>query len=121
MLRIERKIYFFKPWYKDLIPKRMNPKMKGRETIIGWLGHIFYFEKNKEQKTFIYCPICRTELISTNSYIGSDENNLEHFKCSVCRAHTEWSFDEPCPVLIKIVEYPIEEYYTDYKIPRKYI
>lgn len=103
MLRIEQKIYFFKKWYQDLIPKRMTPKNSNRPTIIGWLGHIFYFTKKEydDQKTFIYCPVCHLELISTNSFVKENSDGLCEFRCSECGEESLWDFDTPVPILIK--------------------
>lgn len=117
MLTIEKQIYNDKPWYKNLKPKRMNPKMKNRPRYYSWLGFIFYNSKKltEEQTTYIYCPTCHTELISTGSYIGIDDRKLEHFTCNVCGTHSVWDFDMPTPILIESTNSP--EYRDRWKIP----
>lgn len=106
MLTIEKQIYNNKPWYKNLKPKRMNPKMENRPRYYSWLGFIFYNSKKltEEQTTYIYCPTCHTELISTNSYIGQTEKGLEQFNCNNCRTKSLWDFDLPTPVLIDYID-----------------
>lgn len=102
MLIIEREIYNNKPWYKKVRFRRLTPKrIKNRPKIYSWLGFIFYNDKKlKENQTcYVYCPICHTELISTNSYIGQTEKGLEQFRCNVCRTNSLWDFDVPTPVL----------------------
>ena len=40
-------------------------------------------KKNKpEQGTFCYCPRCKTELISSGSFVSDEE--LVTYKCSLC-------------------------------------
>lgn len=102
MLTIEREIYNNKPWYKKVKFRRLTPKkIKNRPKIYSWLGFIFYNDKKlKENQTcYVYCPVCHTELISTNSYIGQTEKGLEQFRCNVCRTNSLWDFDVPTPVL----------------------
>lgn len=105
MLTIEKQIYNNKPWYKQLKPKFLNPKMVNRPRIIGWLGFIFYHGKKlkEDQTTYVYCPKCHVELISTNSYYGRDTTglDLEHFKCNNCGTDSIWDFDLPTPILIE--------------------
>lgn len=117
MLTIEKQIYNNKPWYKNLKPKRMNPKMENRPRYYSWLGFIFYNSKKltEEQTTYIYCPTCHTELISTGSYIGIDDKKLEHFTCNICGTHSVWDFDMPTPIL---KDYAGNSEYRDrWKIP----
>lgn len=102
MLIIEKEIYNNKPWYKKVRFRRLTPKkIKNRPKIYSWLGFIFYNEKKlKESQTcYVYCPVCHTELISTNSYIGQTEKGLEQFRCNICRTNSLWDFDVPTPVL----------------------
>ena len=55
-------------------------------------------KKNKpEQGTFCYCPRCKTELISSGSFVSDEE--LVTYKCSLCDTVTEWLFDAPAPIL----------------------
>ena len=114
MLTIEREIYNDKPWYKKVRFRRLTPKrIKNRPKIYSWLGFIFYNDKKlKENQTcYVYCPICHTELISTNSYIGQTEKGLEQFRCNVCRTNSLWDFDVPTPVLKDYIV-SSKEYYS---------
>ena len=102
MLIIEKEIYNNKPWYKKVRFRHLTPKkIKNRPKIYSWLGFIFYNDKKlKENQTcYVYCPICHTELISTNSYIGQTEKGLEQFRCNVCGTNSLWDFDVPTPIL----------------------
>ena len=114
MLTIEREIYNNRPWYKKVKFRRLTPKkIKNRPKIYSWLGFIFYNDKKlKENQTcYVYCPICHTELISTNSYIGQTEKGLEQFRCNVCRTNSLWDFDVPTPVLKDYIV-SSKEYYS---------
>lgn len=114
MLTIESEIYNNKPWYKKMRFRRLTPKkIKNRPKIYSWLGFIFYNSDklNEEQRCYIYCPRCHTELISTNSYIGQTERGLEQFRCNVCRTNSLWNFDLPTPVLKDYIE-SSDKYYS---------
>lgn len=114
MLIIEREIYNNKPWYKKVRFRRLTPKkIKNRPKIYSWLGFIFYNSDklNEEQRCYIYCPRCHTELISTNSYVGQTSKGLEQFRCNVCRTNSLWDFDLPTPVLKDYIE-SSDKYYS---------
>lgn len=114
MLIIEREIYNNKPWYKKIRFRRLTPKkIKNRPKIYSWLGFIFYNSDklNEEQRCYIYCPRCHTELISTNSYVGQTSKGLEQFRCNVCRTNSLWDFDLPTPVLKDYIE-SSDKYYS---------
>lgn len=120
MLTIEREIYNDKPWYKKVRFRRLTPKrIKNRSKIYSWLGFIFYNNKKlKESQTcYVYCPVCHTELISTNSYIGQTEKGLEQFRCNVCRTNSLWDFDVPTPVLKDYIVSSNEYYSPVWKGP----
>lgn len=120
MLIIEREIYNNRPWYKKVRFRRLTPKkIKNRPKIYSWLGFIFYNEKKlKESQTcYVYCPVCHTELISTNSYIGQTERGLEQFRCNVCRTNSLWDFDVPTPVLKDYIVSSNEYYSPVWKGP----
>ena len=54
------------------------------------------------QKTFIYCPKCNMELISSESRIeGTVPMPSEHYRCTNCYTLTEWDFDSPTPILVE--------------------
>lgn len=68
---------------------------------------IFYTKKFKkedeyyknQQKTYVYCPKCRNELVA-NGYLIKD-TDFVYYKCSKCGYESKWDFDAPCPILIK--------------------
>ena len=66
---------------------------------------IKYKWQTRNQKTFCYCPICRNELCSTNSYLFyrlCEEGGFEFYKCSRCGCQSKWNFDiAPAPILIE--------------------
>ena len=120
MLIIEKEIYNNKPWYKKIRFRRLTPKkIKNRPKIYSWLGFIFYNSDklDEEQRCYIYCPRCHTELISTNSYIGQTEKGLEQFRCNVCRTNSLWDFDLPTPVLKDYIEGSNKYYSPVWKEP----
>ena len=120
MLIIEREIYNNKPWYKKVRFRRLTPKkIKNRPKIYSWLGFIFYNSDklNEEQRCYIYCPRCHTELISTNSYVGQTSKGLEQFRCNVCRTNSLWDFDLPTPVLKDYIEGSNKYYSPVWKEP----
>ena len=120
MLIIEKEIYNNKPWYKKVRFRHLTPKkIKNRPKIYSWLGFIFYNDKKlKESQTcYVYCPVCHTELISTNSYIGQTEKGLEQFRCNICRTNSLWDFDVPTPVLKDYIVSSNEYYSPVWKGP----
>jgi transcription elongation factor Elf1 len=60
----------------------------------------FLFKKKPKQTAFCYCPNCKNELISSNSFIGEDENHLYDAKCSNCGNKSKWLLDTPVPILM---------------------
>ena len=90
-------------WYKYLRPKRICKE----EPIYKWL--FFVIRLNKEeyqeklykktgQSTFIYCPKCNNELISSNSFVK--DTDYVYYKCSNCGYESKWDFDFLTPILI---------------------
>ena len=55
-----------------------------------------------KQHTFCYCA-CGNELISSNDLILDDTISV-YYKCSKCGLITQWDFDAPTPIFIKVVE-----------------
>lgn len=54
----------------------------------------------KSQKTFVYCPKCNNELISSQSFVSDGE--FVTYKCKGCGLISHWDFDTyPVPVLLK--------------------
>lgn len=87
-------------------------QIKGLKDTIGYnmfligknLRHIFnvipeMFKRKDKQTTFCYCPNCKTELISSNSFISDEE--VVTYKCVKCGVISEWDFDAPSPILLK--------------------
>ena len=58
------------------------------------------FKQKKKQGTFCYCPNCKNELISSGSFVSDEE--LVTYSCTECGSVTEWLFDAPAPILIKV-------------------
>lgn len=56
-------------------------------------------KKKPRQTTFCYCPVCKSELISTNSYVGHSE--FVRFKCTNCKTESKWIFDTPVPLRLQ--------------------
>jgi len=59
------------------------------------------FKKKSKQKTFIWCPACNNEFVSSNSFV-SDEEGIVTYKCSRCGNMEKYDFDHfPIPVSLK--------------------
>lgn len=58
-----------------------------------------FFKKKQRQTTFCYCPNCKNELISSNSFIYDED--VVKYKCVKCGMVSEWDFDAPAPILLK--------------------
>lgn len=58
-----------------------------------------WFKRKKRQTTFC-CPNCKTELISSGSFVS--DNELVKYNCTTCETVTEWLFDAPAPILITV-------------------
>lgn len=59
-----------------------------------------WLKKKSKQTCSCYCPECRNELISSNSFI-SDEDYVT-YKCSQCAYISCWSFDiAPVPIFLQ--------------------
>ncbi len=57
------------------------------------------FNKFKDkQTTFCYCPNCKNELISSDSFVSDEE--FVTYKCVKCGAISEWDFDVFVPFLL---------------------
>lgn len=89
-------------WYKYIIPKQLTKV----EPVYRWLFWIIKLNKEEYQKellkrgqhTFIYCPKCNTELISSNSIVK--DTDFVYCKCQFCNTKSKWDFDAPCPILV---------------------
>ena len=59
----------------------------------------WYLMKFKKQRTFIYCPRCHNELISSDSFV-EDKDGIVKYKCTECGNVTFWDFIHfPIPYL----------------------
>ena len=94
-----------KYWYKYFIPKLISDK--GELPIYKWLFWNIKLNKQEQQDmllkqgqhTFIYCPYCDNELISSDSFVK--DTDYVYYKCSKCGAETKWDFDFLCPILVE--------------------
>lgn len=62
-----------------------------------------WFKKKKtesKQGTFIYCPNCDNELISSHSFVKDEE--LVSYCCKRCGTETDWLFAAPAPILMYV-------------------
>ena len=56
----------------------------------------------KRQRTFIYCPECKLELIASGSWMGTMlDPRLEAYICTRCGTWSTWNFDIPAPFCVK--------------------
>lgn len=106
-IKLHKTKYKHSQWYYYLKPKRIT--LKSNQPIYKWLFWIFIPNKKEYQKiqykqgqrTFIYCPKCDFELISSNSHKYMRKDGIEVFKCKKCGYESEWDFDFICPILLK--------------------
>ncbi len=105
-----RKMYPTDAWYYYLIPRRLtlrtNPKV-----LFKWLWFIFepskeqyerWLMKKFDQYTFVYCPHCGLELISSHSEMNKDEYDFYvYYNCANCHMLSKWDFSAPAPMLIE--------------------
>lgn len=62
--------------------------------------HMYKYKKEREkQRTHVYCPKCRNELIANGNLIK--DTDFVYYKCSKCGHESKWDFDTPCPILIE--------------------
>lgn len=97
-------------WYHYIIPKQIT--LFSPKPIFRWLFWVYdmdkqqyrdYLRKHNKQHTFIYCPKCDMELISSNAVIEHDlkKDPYEYFVCKSCGTLSKWNFDLPCPILLQ--------------------
>ena len=136
-IQFAKGIYFHKRWYYYFKPKKITTF--GFPKVYQWLFWIFIFEKKdweyyrlktQGQRTFVYCPICNEDLISSKSWIHNKsesykkvcssiyegiDDRYEIYKCVKCNCYSVWDFDLPVPQLIQytpnysILDVDIEE------------
>lgn len=57
--------------------------------------------KNPTQTTWCYCPQCKKDLCSNDSFISDDDNGVL-YQCTNCGCESLWDFDAaPVPLLVK--------------------
>lgn len=56
---------------------------------VKWIKNLF--KRNPVQRTFCYCPECRNELCSSNSFVK--DTDYVYYKCSKCGHDSKWDFD----------------------------
>lgn len=58
------------------------------------------FKKKPKQTCFVYCPKCRNELVSSNSFV-EDKDGIVKYKCDKCGNISFWDFGNyPVPYLL---------------------
>lgn len=99
--------YKHSQWFYYLRPKRLT--LMSSPPIYKWLFWVISLDKKeyreflhkRGQNTFIYCPKCDLELISSESWKSIKEDGTEVFKCKNCGFESIWNFDLPCPTLLE--------------------
>ena len=60
---------------------------------------MFFRKRKQKQYTFVHCPKCNNELISSNSFIKDDDGIIK-YKCKICGNVSFWDFVHyPIPIL----------------------
>ena len=52
--------------------------------------------KHRNQSTWCFCPVCKQDLCSTDSFVsdkGRGDKNKVTYKCSRCSCKSIWNFD----------------------------
>lgn len=74
-----------------------------------------YFKK-RNQKTFIYCPKCNTEMISSGNAL-EDKKGIIKYKCSKCGNISFWDFAHfPVPYLRTCADCKYAKFYNNGQI-----
>lgn len=53
---------------------------------------------NRNQRTFCYCPVCKQDLCSTDSFVK--DTDFVYYDCSRCKTKSKWNFNALAPILI---------------------
>lgn len=54
------------------------------------------------QRTFVYCPSCRWEMVAGGRWLGQEIATMaEGYDCARCGCRSVWDFDCPAPVLLR--------------------
>ena len=66
---------------------------------IGFIKDLFNKFRKPKQTCFVYCPKCRNELTSSNSFV-EDVDGIVKYKCDKCANISFWDFAHyPVPIL----------------------
>lgn len=56
----------------------------------------------REQKTFCWCPTCKEDLCSNNSFNPDSPTTVPvQYECTNCGTRSEWDFNHPAPILLR--------------------
>lgn len=73
--------------------------MKGEQAVFKRIFENLFKPKRK-QYLFVYCPHCKNELISSDSFVSDEE--VVTYCCTKCQTVSQWNFDiAPVPILLK--------------------
>lgn len=79
---------------------------------MGFIKRIINKFKTRKQTCFVYCPMCRNELISSNSFV-QDIDGIVKYKCDICGNISFWDFIHyPVPYLRTCAD-DCEHFYMD--------
>ena len=119
---LEPKLYEYDAWYRYLTPKRLTLRTNP-VVIFRWLWFKYqlsrkqyekYLFKKFNQVTYVYCPHCGLELISSKSECRDE--GLVYFKCANCGMRSKWDFDMPTPLLLEAARIGGIDYGTSKKM-----
>lgn len=68
--------------------------------VVGALWEAWRTRKAKGRTCAAYCPRCRTDLCATGRTL--EDTDLVRILCLKCGSRTEWDFDAPAPILIRL-------------------
>lgn len=91
-----------KNWYKYIKPKQLTKAVP----VYRWLFWVYRLDKKEQQeklykqgqRTFVYCPHCDNELISSESFVK--DTDFVYYKCANCSTESKWDFDCPAPYIV---------------------
>ncbi|MEL6544132.1 MAG: hypothetical protein AAFQ82_05870 [Myxococcota bacterium] len=62
------------------------------------------FKRKPKQRTFVYCPACKNELVGdpkTELLVNDPENEVVEYRCGNCGAWSRWLFGAPVPIFLE--------------------
>jgi len=60
------------------------------------------FSKKKKQTLWVYCPNCKVDLCSNDSFVK--DTDFVYYKCKSCGHEIRWDFDRFGPVVVEVDE-----------------